>query len=298
MFHKTIIILSLFFSSYAFGAGYDFDKSKNVSNAPKASATYGETFKVESGDTLALDDNNSIILRGVITYSSVAPVIKKLVELSSKLPTNSVIYLFLDTPGGSIDAGEELIQVARSIPQEVKTITLFAASMGFITVQSLGERLVLSNGTLMSHRASMRLSGQVPGEFDTKYEFHKKDIKAINNRMAERLGMSYEEYSQLIRDEYWVKGLDALEAKMVDKHVNVVCGKESLGTYEQKVKSLFGTFTVVWSKCPLVSAPLEVKSGVFYESGTHNQVMEILTGSKNRVFEKYIKTGKYKEILH
>ena len=93
--------------------------------------------KEQAKPKVVLSKSNTLALQGPVTYSSVAQLQQKMIALSNSLSKNSTIYLVLDTPGGSVGAGMALIDTAKSIPQRVVTITSFAASMGFITVQSL-----------------------------------------------------------------------------------------------------------------------------------------------------------------
>ena len=208
---------------------------------------------------VVLEKKNTLAFRDVVTMSSVTNLQKKALAMSSQLSKNDVIYLFLDTPGGSIVAGEQLIATLKGLPQEVKTITNFAASMGFITVQSLGERLVMPNGILMSHRAFIGLEGQLPGEFNTQAKFWSDAITDIERVMAARMGLGLTAYQKMIKDEYWVKGANAVTQHAADRVVNVSCGSDLNGSYDEQVMTMFGPVTLVWSECPVVTYPIDIK---------------------------------------
>jgi ATP-dependent Clp protease protease subunit len=205
---------------------------------------------------ITLSKSNTLALQGPVTYSSVAQLQQKLVALSNSLSKNSTIYLYLDTPGGSVGAGMALIDTLKSIPQEVVTVTSFAASMGFITVQSLGRRVILPNATLMSHRARGGVSGQIPGEMTTRSAWIHKTIEDIERDMAKRMKMSLASYQKLILNEYWVVGKHAIKDNAADVIANVVCDSSLEGTQIEKIYTFFGVVKLTMSKCPLVSAPL------------------------------------------
>ena len=62
---------------------------------------------------LQLTENNTVTLKGAVTFNSVSDVGKELLELSGKIRLNSEIYLILDSPGGSIYAGLNLISLMK-----------------------------------------------------------------------------------------------------------------------------------------------------------------------------------------
>ncbi len=217
-----------------------------------------EARKKEALEKVVLVKKNTLSFRDVVTESSVTNLQKAALKMSSQLTHGDTIYLFLDTPGGSIVAGERLIATLRGLPQKVKTITNFAASMGFITVQSLDERLVLPSGILMSHRAYVGIEGQLPGEFNSQSKFWSEAIATIEARMAVRMGMEVGAYQSMIKDEYWAKGSNAVAQKAADKVVDVSCGSDLNGTYNEQVMTFFGPITLVWSECPLVTFPVDI----------------------------------------
>jgi len=134
-------------------------------------------------DFILLQRRNMVLLRGPITSRSIAPVMQKLIIMSMFLKSSETIYLVLDTPGGSISAGNLFIDLCQSLPQKIKTLSLFSASMGFHIAQSLGERAVLPSTVVMSHRAHIEgLSGEVPGEAVQRLNFIVKMVTNLEKR--------------------------------------------------------------------------------------------------------------------
>lgn len=217
----------------------------------------GVAFSIE---TLALKDSNTVTLRGPITDESASKVVQELIikdlGLSSK---RDPIFLVRDTPGGSVIAGNLMIAAAKGLGRPVHTITIFAASMGYHTVESLGTRFVLPSATLMSHRASINgLSGQVPGEATTRLEWLTIMSKEMDSTVAKRIGISEEEYTKSIQNELWLTANQAVFLHHADKIVLVSCDKSLSGTTKVAVNTFFGQFNAVFSKCPLASGPLNV----------------------------------------
>jgi len=232
--------------------------------------------------TVRLEKKSSLTMRDVFTEDSVAAVQSKALELSKSLGPNDKIYLYLDTPGGSIIAGKHLISMLAALPQEVITITSFAASMGFITAESLGERLVTHDGIYMAHRAKVGLDGQMPGEINTRLQFWTDVLAETETNVGSRIALNLVEYRKLTKDEYWVSGEAAVKAKVADKVVDVQCGADLSGTSDETIQTLFGNVTVTFSDCPLISAPLKINFGAL-EDNVENHIE--VTNLKNIIYK-------------
>lgn len=207
---------------------------------------------------IVLEKKNTVSLRLPIFASTAQNVKEALIAKDAALPAGEPIYLFQETPGGDIVAGEALIQTALSLGREVKTINNFAASMGFINAQSLGERLVTPNGTLMAHRAYVGIDGQIPGEFNTMASFIQESVEALEHRVSARMGISHKDYQTLVKDEYWVTGAKAVAAGAADAVVQVSCASDLQGEYYESVSTFFGNVEVTWKECPLLADYVDV----------------------------------------
>ena len=205
---------------------------------------------------LTLEAANTVVFRGPVTDDSVADAMLKITKMSRVLKKDDVIYLVLDTPGGSVFAGLSLIDLMKAIPQKIYTVTLFAASMGFQIVQNSDTRYILPNGTLMSHRAFGGLRGQFDGELESRYKMVKRAIDYMDVIAAQRMGATLKAYKAMIVNEYWVHGFDAVQEKAADLQVLVQCGASLDGTETVKVRTMFGTVNALFSKCPLIKTPL------------------------------------------
>lgn len=257
---------------------------------------------------VTLSSRNTLVLRNIVDEDSVSKLSQKAIKLSHGLSTDEDIYLVMDTPGGDINAGHSLITTLKGLPQKVTTITQFAASMGFITVQSLDKRLILPDGILMSHRARGGTSGQVPGELNTRVKFFTELLDKEDAAISKRVGMSKSEYQKLIINEYWVSGSDAVSAHMADGESLIRCDKElSEGTEDEVIQTFFGPVKVTYSKCPLVKGPLAVsfdgltvnnwtEEGTIKLNSIRKIILELLYNKRDFYHDFYI-TNAYKEVL-
>jgi ATP-dependent Clp protease protease subunit len=263
------------------------------------------SFNRSAYPVVTLHKANTLVFRDIVSAKSMGVLQQKLFTMSNRLPANEPIYLVLNTPGGSIDAGTNFIDSVKALKRPVITITLFAASMGFHIVENLDSRWITPNGTLMSHRAAISgLEGQVPGEAITRLNFILRQVTILDELVAKRVGMRLKDYQNLVRDEYWVTGDDAVEERMADKVVLAQCSSDLDGTYTQSVDTFFGAIKMTWSNCPLIMAPVEVdKSSIFGSNATADQkkaiydFLETYIHDKPEFTLKYIINGSYKKIL-
>lgn len=215
---------------------------------------------------VTLSKDNMIVLNKAFEADSTANVAQKARELDAKNTSNDPIYLVLDSPGGSISAGLELITNLNNLNRPVITITIFSASMAFQTVQGVkGERLMVEHGTLMSHKASGGVSGEFPGQLDSRYSWILSIVNDLDAKVAARTGGKHtpQSYAALIENEYWCTPEHCAENGLVDGIADVKCDVSLNGTHPEILDqmSVMGmTFQLVatMSDCPVITGPLSI----------------------------------------
>ena len=216
------------------------------------------TLLLAAPKTITLSESSHINFNQPFSAMFVA---KKQVEAIQKCAAKpgSDIYIVMYTPGGSITAGNLFKDTLSALPCKFHTITIFSASMGYQTVQALGNRYILPSGTLMSHRASIRgLSGEVGGELDSVLRNIYSEVDAMESRAAKRVGITLEQYKNQISDELWLTASESVKSNHADSEVVVLCDSTLQGTFVDEVATIFGAFDVEFSNCPIVTAPLRV----------------------------------------
>jgi len=226
-------------------------------------STYFATQVTASNGEVVLTESNHVAFSGPVNDQSVAEAQVKLGQLSKKLSKSDTIYLVIDSPGGSIAAGNLFIDFARSVPQKIKPICLFCASMGYHMFQSFDERIVYPSSTLMSHRASLGgLSGQIPGELDSRLAWIKSEIDEMDEHVAKRIGVPVAKYKKLIHDELWLTGTAAVKQRHADTVAKIRCDNDLVTqTDEHKLELPFFGITVKFktSKCPLITGIIDLE---------------------------------------
>lgn len=210
-------------------------------------------------NTIQLTTANTVVFRGVVDRGSVNKAILELVELSKVRGRSPYpIYLVLDSPGGSIAAGDSFIEFAKTI-RDLHTISIFSASMSSAIGQSLpGKRYVTQNGIQMFHRAQGGFEGQFEtGELESQLELWKKIVRNMESRNALRVGLSLEAYKAKVVNEWWLYGNDNIEQNAADAIVSLECSQQLIEKRTVSVQqSFFGSLNLTYSNCPLIRGAL------------------------------------------
>lgn len=218
-------------------------------------------------EKIALTTANTVVYRGVVTDDSVLQV---QLDLAAKVKRRGLksypIYLVMDSPGGSIDAGLAFIEYAKNIPN-LKTISLFSASMASAIAEALpGERLLVPSGVLMFHRAQGGFQGYFEnGEVESRLGAAKDLVRHMEEINASRMQMSLDTYKSYVQSELWLFGNKAVAYRSADRVVDVVCTPELIK--QQLTVTVSGflgmTASFMFSGCPLMRSPLTSDSDDF-----------------------------------
>lgn len=193
-----------------------------------------------------LNLKNTITLRGEVNDNSILDLQDKLALLDAERGSKDYpIYLVIDSPGGSVQAGLNFIEFAKTI-KNLHTINLFAASMASAIQQALpGKRIGLETSISMFHRPSGEFKGQFgEGEVESRLQFSKDRVAIFESINAARMKLSLADYKAKVVKEYWVVGAENLKQHIVDEIDSVRCDSALIKATED----LEG---VRFSSCPL-----------------------------------------------
>ena len=130
------------------------------------------------------------------------------------------IYLYINSPGGSVTAGLAIYDTMQYVKSDVVTICVgLAASMGafLLTAGTKGKRLALPHSRIMIHQplggTSQRQASDI--EIEAKEILRIKEM--LNRSMAEMTGQTYEKIDKDTDRDYFLSADEAKEYGLIDR---------------------------------------------------------------------------------
>ena len=152
-----------------------------------------------------------IFLGGEVDDDTANIIVAQMLFLEADDPDKD-IFLYINSPGGSVSAGMAIFDTMQYIKCEVSTICVgLAASMGafLLTAGAKGKRRALPNAEIMIHQPSGGARGQAT-DMNIQVEQILRIKKRLNAILAERTGQPVDKIAaDTERDNY----LTAAEAK-------------------------------------------------------------------------------------
>ena len=160
-----------------------------------------------------------IILLGSGIDDNVAnSIVAQLLFLEAEDPDKD-IYLYINSPGGSITSGMAIYDTMNFIKPDVSTICIgMAASMGafLLSAGAKGKRIALPNAEVMIHQPLGGAQGQATEiEIAAKRILHLRE--KLNRIMAENTGQSYETLARDTDRDNFMTAEQAKEYGLIDK---------------------------------------------------------------------------------
>ncbi len=134
-----------------------------------------------------------IMLSGEVNDDMANTIIAQLLFLDAQ-DSEKDIYLYINSPGGSVSAGLAIFDTMNFVKADVQTIVLgMAASMGsfLLTAGAKGKRFALPNAEIMIHQPLGGAQGQAT-EIEIAARHILKTRERLNNILAERTGQPIE----------------------------------------------------------------------------------------------------------
>ncbi|WP_440053565.1 ATP-dependent Clp endopeptidase proteolytic subunit ClpP [Pseudoalteromonas sp. T1lg65] len=158
-----------------------------------------------------------IFLTGQVEDQMANLIVAQMLFLESESPDKD-IYLYINSPGGSVTAGLSIYDTMNFIKPDVSTVCVGqAASMGAFLLSggAKGKRYCLPNSRVMIHQPLGGFQGQA-----SDFEIHAREILSIkeklNRLMADHTGQPYERVANDTDRDNFMTAEQALEYGLID----------------------------------------------------------------------------------
>ena len=141
----------------------------------------------------------------------------KILLLAAEDP-NKDIYLYINSPGGSITAGMAIYDTMQFVPNDIVTVGIgMAASMGqlLLTAGTAGKRYITPNARVLLHQPHGGFGGTA-SDIQTQAQLILDMKKRLAEITAERTGKSVEQINADGDRDRWFSAQQALEYGFVD----------------------------------------------------------------------------------
>ena len=159
-----------------------------------------------------------IIMLGSAIDDNVAnSIVSQLLFLQAQ-DSEKDIYLYINSPGGSVTAGFAIYDTIQHIKPDVQTICIgMAASMGsfLLAAGTKGKRFALPNAEVMIHQPLGGAQGQAT-EIEIAANHILKTREKLNRILAERTGQSIETIQKDTDRDNFLTAEEAKEYGLID----------------------------------------------------------------------------------
>ena len=165
-----------------------------------------------------------ILLHDEVNAATASVVVAQLLYLEGQDPDKD-IFLYINSPGGSVTDGMAIYDTMKYIKCDVSTICMgMAASMGAFLLSSgtKGKRIALPNSEIMIHQPLISgggISGQVT-DIMIRSNYLQRTKERLNRILCENTGKDYDIICRDTERDNFMTAEEALEYGLIDKVYN------------------------------------------------------------------------------
>jgi ATP-dependent Clp protease protease subunit len=165
-----------------------------------------------------LNQERIIFLGQEVTDTLANSIIAAMLYLDSDDQTKP-IYIYINSPGGSVTAGMAIYDTMQHIKSEVVTICVgLAASMGafLLASGSKGKRLALPNARIMIHQPLGGTGRRQASDIEIEAKEILRIRHSLNQILADRSGQPIEKIEKDTDRDYFMSAQEAKEYGLID----------------------------------------------------------------------------------
>lgn len=159
-----------------------------------------------------------IFITGGIEDHMANLVVAQLLFLEAEDPKKD-IFIYVNSPGGSVTAGMAIIDTMHHIKPDVATVCVgIAASMGSLILSqgAKGKRAILQNAEVMIHQPMGGAYGQAT-DIDITAKHILKTRDKLNRLLAKATGQKLQKIEQDVERDFFMDAEEAQKYGIVDK---------------------------------------------------------------------------------
>jgi ATP-dependent Clp protease, protease subunit len=190
----------------------------------------------------------------------------------ASLKGKKAVNLYVNSGGGGVFAGMAIYSMIKRMSDSGTVITAYvdglAASIASVIVMAASKIVMPSNALMMIHNPWSMAAGAAD-DLRKEAEALDKVKEVIVNVYAEKTGMSNDDISELMTDETWMTGEDALAFGFANETTAPVAMAASADKTRVKINSVEHVIDNGLRKLPLENIPVD-KAEQDPESNTEN----------------------------
>lgn len=160
-----------------------------------------------------------IFCNGQVDDQMASVITAQLLFLESE-DANKDISLYINSPGGSVYAGNAILDTMRFIKPDVSTmVTGMAMSMGAMILAegAKGKRYALPSATVMIHQPSSGMHRSTISDQEISVAEGRRLKVQLTQRMADNVGKPFEEVLPLMERDYFMDAPASVAFGIVDQ---------------------------------------------------------------------------------
>ena len=165
-------------------------------------------------------ETRQILLSGEVNKALAEKIVRQLLVLEAD--SDKPIYIYIDSPGGDVDAGYAIFDMIRFVKAPVYCVGMgLVASAGALILLAADKsrRVGLPNSHYLIHQPLSGIKGVA-----TDIEIHAQELEKtkakINDLIAQETGKPLEQVAKDTDRDYWLSATEALEYGLISKVVS------------------------------------------------------------------------------
>lgn len=156
-------------------------------------------------------------------------------EISSGLlslddDSSKPITLYINSPGGEVSAGLQIVDTMYALRSMVFTVnTGICASMAAVILSAGAKRMTLPHARVMIHQVSSGMQGNIQ-DIETNFRETMKMNQVVLAMLAENCGRTLEQIREDTSRDYWMYPQEAIQYGIVDE----IIGQERRRIWQEK----------------------------------------------------------------